>query len=219
MSTRSVALGIVIVLFIQSLGALLHPTKGRIKWGLVVHAAAMFSSLTISITVILNQLSISFVDRRNAIFILDSSGKSPPFQVLSSTPTTNLISGLMFPLNQWLADGLLVIYDKDPVTLVFDVVSPPAVSVLCYLRHELLGHSLPRLRISRYCWYASISSQRRRWHPQLTSFGQRWVVCTSIDSLSQRMDPPGTSSPRGSRTQPYRHTFRYLLRSTPSSPS
>ena len=156
LSTRPAALGIAIVLFFQSLDALLHPTKGKIKWGFVVHAVAMFSSLTISITIILNQLSISFIDDRDAAIITDASGKSPPFQVLVSTPTTHLVSGLMFPLNQWLADGLLVIYDKDPVTLVFDMVSSPATSMLCYLRHELFRHSLPRFHISRYCWYASV---------------------------------------------------------------
>ena len=101
----STVLGIVVVLFFQCMGALLDPTsrtKGGIKWGLVAHTAAMFLFVTIYTAINLDLQSISYID--NQAF----PGGPLLYQLYVSAKAISLVPNVMFPLNQWLADGLLV---------------------------------------------------------------------------------------------------------------
>lgn len=102
--------GIVIVLFFQCMDALLSPyNKGRTKWGLVAHATAMFSFVTIYTAMTLNIESISFIDNRN---FPGADGVLPPgpvgYQFLIYSKAISIVPNVAFLLNNWLADGLLV---------------------------------------------------------------------------------------------------------------
>ena len=105
-------LGIVIILFFQCMDALLNPAnrpRGGVKWPLVVHTVAMFSFVTIYNAMSFDLQSISSIDNR------EYPGKTnaiPPgpigYQELLSSNVDNVVPNIMFLLNSWLADGLLV---------------------------------------------------------------------------------------------------------------
>lgn len=99
-------------MFFQCLIALLGPTNrtGRIiKWGLVAHVVAMFTFQTVSIVIQLRLQSISYIDFRE-FPASDGSLYSGPFAYQYSTSYSgiNAVPLVMFFLNNWLADGLLV---------------------------------------------------------------------------------------------------------------
>ena len=103
--------GIVIVLFFQCMGALLDPVNRKssgIKWGLVAHTVAMFASVTVYTAMSLHLHSISYIDNREFPGI--DGGRPGPlgYQLLIISKPISVIPNAMFPLNQWLADGLLV---------------------------------------------------------------------------------------------------------------
>ena len=96
------------------MGALLypvHPTTKGTRWGLVAHAAAMFSFLTIGCAINRDILSTSYIDDRE---FPDAEGRffDGPFGYLNfflwDKQGINYVSYFMFPFNQWLADGFLV---------------------------------------------------------------------------------------------------------------
>lgn len=103
--------GIVISLFFQCMGALLgNPcTRKGTKWGLVVHVVAMFLFATIYTAVTLNIQSISFIDNRDFPGIGDALPPGPVgYQSLIYSKAISIVPNVMFLLNSWLADGLLV---------------------------------------------------------------------------------------------------------------
>ena len=111
LSVRSTTLGIATVLFFQCISALLNPlnrTKGRINWGLVVHTTTMFSFATIFTGMTLDIQSISFIDKRE----FTGSIVLPPgplgYQVLIYSEALGIVPSVVFLINQWLGDGLLV---------------------------------------------------------------------------------------------------------------
>jgi hypothetical protein len=93
------------------MGVLFSPTnsiKKVMKWSLVVHTMAMFSFLTVHFGIYLYWVSVSCVNNRE----FPGNDEYPPGpygygDILSSKPLA-AIYGAMFPLNQWLVDGLLV---------------------------------------------------------------------------------------------------------------
>ena len=108
---RSHIQGIVIVLFFQCMGALLgNPsTRKGAKWGLVTHVVAMFLFATIYTAMTLNIQSISFIDNRNFPGIGDALPPGPiGYQFLIYSKATSIVPNVMFLLNNWLADSLLV---------------------------------------------------------------------------------------------------------------
>ena len=80
-----------------------------IKWWLVSYTVIMFSIVTILTGMQLNVQSISCIDNREFPGI-DGVVSSGPlgYQALISPDTINIIPDVMFLLNNWLADGLLV---------------------------------------------------------------------------------------------------------------
>ena len=104
-------LGVAMALFFQCMWVLLSPTntiKGAKKWALVAHTVAMFTFLTIPTGIGLNFSSTCYINNRG----FPGDDKYPPgpigyYHVLQ-TEATNIVFTIMFPLNQWLADGLLV---------------------------------------------------------------------------------------------------------------
>jgi hypothetical protein len=114
---RFIILGTVVVLFFQCMGALLDPvnrTRGGIKWGLVVHTATMFSFATIYIAMNLYLLSIAYVDNR---YFPGTGGLTPPgpigYRYFTFSKPIGILPVVMFLLNNWLADGLLVSFIQD----------------------------------------------------------------------------------------------------------
>ena len=112
MQSRSIILGIVIVLFVQNMVTLFSSvdrTRSRgTKWGLVAHTAVMFLLVTVSTGMGLNVQSISHIDNRE----LPGNDQFPPgplgYKELIFTKATCLFPNLIgLQLNQWLADGLL----------------------------------------------------------------------------------------------------------------
>lgn len=92
------------------MGALLNPidrTRG-IKWGLVAHTSLMFSFVTINTAMSLDIQSVSYIDKRK----FPSEEGLPPgpfgYQLFLYSKAISFVTTLMFFLNNWLADGLLV---------------------------------------------------------------------------------------------------------------
>lgn len=111
-------LGTVILLFFQCMSALLDPsnrTRGGTKWGLVAHTAAMFSFVTIYTAMSLDLQSISYIDNR------EFPAGPLVYQLSISTQAISIVPNVMFPLNQWLADGLLVSSALNSVAQVSEV--------------------------------------------------------------------------------------------------
>jgi len=108
---RFIVLGIVIVMFFQCITALFDPANRRregTKWALVTYTIVMFSFSTIRFIMTLNLVSISFVDNREFPGFGDQLPPGPIGYMLSACPkATSVVPGLMFLLNNLLADGLL----------------------------------------------------------------------------------------------------------------
>ena len=105
-------LGIAVALFFRCIGALFCPvgrTSGGIRWLLVAHTVAMFSFVTISTAMNLDLQSICNINNRE--FTGSGSLSTPgPFgyQIFVYSWVISFIPDIMFLLNTWLADGLLV---------------------------------------------------------------------------------------------------------------
>lgn len=104
-------LGIVFILFFQCMGALLNPTNGTgvgTRRLLVVHTVAMFLFVTMYTAVNLQMQFTAYIDNRG----FPGFGDLPPgplgFQYILYHKPSGIISTIMFLLNNWLADGLLV---------------------------------------------------------------------------------------------------------------
>jgi len=103
--------GVVIVLFFQCMGVLLsssYRTRGGVRWGLVVYTTVTFSFVTIFTALNLDIQSISYIDDRE----FPGNDALPPgplgYQYLIYSKPISIAANLMFLLNNWLADGLLL---------------------------------------------------------------------------------------------------------------
>ena len=125
-------LGIVVVLFFQCMTALLNPVNrawGGIKWPLVAHTAAMFSFATIYTAMNLNLQSIAYIDNRE--FPGEKMVLPGPlgYQFLIYSKAISVVPNLMYMLNNWLADGLLVSFVSNSVAQVSNVGRPSSSTV------------------------------------------------------------------------------------------
>lgn len=94
------------------MNALLSPVNrptGGIKWPLVAHTVAMFSFVTIYNSMSFDLQSNSYINDRE---YPGQENAIPPgpigYQELLSSNVDNVVPNIMFLLNSWLADGLLV---------------------------------------------------------------------------------------------------------------
>ena len=124
MSVRPILLGIVVALFFQCISVLLspiNPLRKGIKWALVAHTIALFLFLTIPVGIELNNLFIDYINNRE----FPGNDEFPPgpigYDDLLNTKATTIVFTAMFPLNQWLADGLLVSPISNSVASVYNV--------------------------------------------------------------------------------------------------
>ena len=119
-SILTLILGIIIVMFFQCITALFDPANRRregTKWGLIIYTVLMFSFVTIRTVMGLNLVSISFVDNREFPGVGDGFPPGPIGYTLSvCSKATSVVPGLMFLLNNWLADGLLASFPSHSLT-------------------------------------------------------------------------------------------------------
>ena len=113
--TSFVTLGIVTMLFFQCMAAFLDPINRRrdgIMWGPVIYTFLTFSFVTIFTAMNLNIQSISFIDNREFPGVPDVLIPPGPFgyQLFIYSKVLSIVPNLMFLLNNWLADGLLVTF-------------------------------------------------------------------------------------------------------------
>jgi hypothetical protein len=108
--------------------ALFNPinrTTGRAKWGLVVHTALMFSIVTVATSVGLQLQSISFIDNRK---FPGNGSELPPgpvgYKYIVGSEAVYLVPNIMFQVNQWLADGLLVSSASNSIAQVSNLPLP-----------------------------------------------------------------------------------------------
>ena len=110
-------LGVVVVVAFKCMTALFHPAYRRgegIKWGFVCYTMVMFSLVTVFTATNLDIQSISYIDNREFPGV---EGVGPfRYEWFISAEILTTVSNVMFPLNNWLADGLLV-------SSLFDVTS------------------------------------------------------------------------------------------------
>ena len=143
-----------VVLFFQCMAALLNPVHRigeGIKWGLVFHTVAMFSLATVYTTILLHGQSICSIDNRN---FFDPNGVLSPgpmgYQSSIWSGPLGVTLTVVFLLNNWLADGLLVSYLIDAVPTRPPHLTPgrpPGLPLLHNLLQEPLGHCLPLPRV------------------------------------------------------------------------
>jgi len=109
-------LGLLILLSFQCMAALLKPAhrgeEGIKQWP-IFYTMAMFSFVTVYTAANLYILSISFIDHRKNNYIYEDHGFiriSGPlgYQMAIHGTILGLVPNIMFNLNNWLADGLLV---------------------------------------------------------------------------------------------------------------
>ena len=164
--------GIIIVLFFQCMVAMFYPVRprdGNIKWGLASYTAVMFSVVTVFTATNLNIQSLSFVDHLEFDFADDLGPLG--YQLFIRTTILSRIPDIMFLLNGWLADGLLVSSSFDTAFAHRSLTQalPPALPLLHNLLYESLGHrrSLPHVLL--LVGYVFNTSTHRRPHSGLTS--------------------------------------------------
>ena len=100
------------MLFCQCMAGLFNPAnhrRERVKWGLVCYTGLVFAVATVITGTGLNLGSISFVDNRDYPGSGDEIAPGPiGYQISIYQTALSLVPSLMFFLNYWLADGLLV---------------------------------------------------------------------------------------------------------------
>ena len=85
----------------------------------MIHTGAMFMFVTVFTVINLNIISTSYIDNRK--FPNDPYPGPLGFQVLTYSETIGIVSTVMFLLNNWLADGLLVYPMSSPIAQVSNV--------------------------------------------------------------------------------------------------
>jgi hypothetical protein len=99
-----------------------HTTKG-VKWGLVAHTVTMFSATTIGFAISRNIFSSSFIDGREFHGVEGYPSGPMRYQAFDLNREAVIdVADLMFPLSQWIADGLLVSSASNSVAQVPNVV-------------------------------------------------------------------------------------------------
>jgi len=99
------------VVFFQCMAALLSPVdrrRGGIKWGHVSYTVLMFSLATVYTTTNLNVQSVSFIDNREFPGVEGMLPPGPLGYLWFNSGMLCTVPNLMFLLNNWLADGLMV---------------------------------------------------------------------------------------------------------------
>lgn len=123
----AISYGIVIILFFLCMSALLSPmnrTQRKVRWILVIHTVTMFMIVTVYTALNLDLQSISYIDNRD----FPGDRMSPPgplgYQWSVYSEAITFVPNLLFIVNTWLSDGLLlyrcyIIYAKNYWAVLF----------------------------------------------------------------------------------------------------
>ena len=116
-------LGIVVALFFQCIATLLNPTnpiRKGVRWAFVAHTISLFLLVTIPFGIDFDYSSTEYINNRE----FPGNDEFPPgplgYDYLLSLGATSTVFDAMFPLNQWLADGLLVSPVSNSVASVYN---------------------------------------------------------------------------------------------------
>ena len=105
-------LGVLIVLSFKCIAALFDPDNRRrnsMKWGLVPYTVITFSVSTAVTAIQLNVLSLRHIDNREFPGVRDALPPGPlGYQSSIFSGVLPVVDNLLFFVNGWLADGLLV---------------------------------------------------------------------------------------------------------------
>ena len=99
------------MVFFHCMAALLSPVdrrRGGIKWGHVSYTVLMFSLATVYTATNLNVQSVSFIDNREFPGVEGVLPPGPLGYLWFNSRVLCTVPNLMFLLNNWLADGLMV---------------------------------------------------------------------------------------------------------------
>ena len=99
------------MVFFHCMAALLSPVdrrRGGIKWGHVSYTVLMFSLATVYTATNLNVQSVSFIDNREFPGVEGVLPPGPLGYLWYNSRVLCTVPNLMFLLNNWLADGLMV---------------------------------------------------------------------------------------------------------------
>ena len=112
--------------------------RRSVKWGLVAHTAALFLFLTVTTVMDLYIGSIEYIDNRN----FPGRKKLPPGPIgyddtLYFNAAFQITYNTMFPLSQWLADGLLVGSIPNPAAISATYVVPFPQLYRCYVVYSM----------------------------------------------------------------------------------
>ena len=130
--------------------------KGGIRWGLVAHTMVLFSVATAFALSNLNLQSVSYVDNRE--FPDMGDGFPGPFnwQFFVYNKPIVFFPSIMFIINTWLTDGLLVCSTiESPLRFLMRAVSL-ALPLLRHLRKKNLGRRLPMFDVPHVYWYVQV---------------------------------------------------------------
>ena len=122
---RPTFLGIAMALFFQCMNALLglaDTIRGGLRWALVAYTVALFSFLTMPILIDMCYLSLEYINNRGFAGCDEYFPGPLGYDELLNTKPTATFYDFTFPMNQWLADGLLVGTISSSVAWVFNVV-------------------------------------------------------------------------------------------------
>ena len=113
------------------MGASFNRTRGEIRWRLVALTVALVSFATINLANSLVVLSNSY-SLYNRDFPSINHLQSGPmgYKAHIYREAISVIPSIMFPLNQWLADGLLVSSASELVPQMSDLDCPPSSTVV-----------------------------------------------------------------------------------------
>ena len=110
------------MVFFQCMAALLSPVdrrRGGIKWVHVSYTVLMFSLATVYTATNLNVQSISFINNREFPGVEGVFPPGPLGYLWFNSRMLCTVPNLMFLLNNWLADGLMVGFSLDVVHLSY----------------------------------------------------------------------------------------------------
>ena len=97
-------------MFFQCVEALFDPVnniKRSVKWALATHTTALFFLLTVSMAIDRCMIALAYIDNRS--FPGTEIAYPGPLGYFNTGSEAMILIGIgVVPLNQWLADGLLV---------------------------------------------------------------------------------------------------------------
>ena len=189
---QCIFLGIVVALFLRCMSVLLSPTNSirrGVKSALVFHTMAMFAFLTIPIVMNAINLSTCYINDRE----YPGNDKSPPgpigYSYVLDRKTETFVFDAMFPLNQWLADGLLVRLVSNSVAEVIKNRLLPQLH-RCYVIYSM-NHWAMTFPCLMYL--ASIGTCSSPQQANVTTLTNNADVATAIMYLYQQIVPSSLS--------------------------